>query len=98
LIHVDDKDLLGYDHVGGNLGVPYKGEKWDLRGFQEGTDGAKMPSHYCKSCRCPPQFCHECLFGEFIELAIIYNLSDIDTDPSQELLDGMFKYRYNEEL
>jgi hypothetical protein len=94
--HVDDDDLTGY--VGGNLGVPYKGEKWDPRGFQEGTDGAKMPPHYCRSCRCPPQFCHERLFGKYIELAIIYNLSDIDTDPSQELLDGMFKYRYNEEL
>jgi hypothetical protein len=89
-------DIMGY--VGGNLGVAYKGEHWDPRGFQEGTDGEKMPAHYCTSCRCPPQFCHERIFGEFIELAIIYNLSDIDTDPSQELLDGMFKYRYNEEL
>jgi hypothetical protein len=57
-----------------------------------------MPSHYCRSCGCPPQFYHESIFGKYIELAIIYNLSDIDTNPSQELLDDVFKYQYNEEL
>jgi hypothetical protein len=82
--------------IGGNRQVKRESDKFcDVRGFNVGQDGPKLPNHYCQCCRCPPIKCHEHLLGEFIELDIISEIMDAgDATPTPRDVENAVREKY----
>jgi hypothetical protein len=73
---------------------------WDPRGWHD-DDPNEMPPSFCTFCRCPPNKCHNQLFGQFCQLQVVHALYNCNHDYDLLTLDkaeDIFKDRYNEVL
>lgn len=68
----------------------------DPRGLPSQRD---LPSlGYCSACRCPYERCHEVIFGEFCELAIVTEVEDANWYITDDYVDKIFVSKYSDAL
>jgi hypothetical protein len=73
---------------------------WDPRGWHEDNPD-DMPPSYCTFCRCPPNKCHNQLFGQFCQLQVVHALYNCNHEYDLLTLDkaeDVFTDRYNDVL
>jgi hypothetical protein len=70
----------------------------DLRGFQPGVDGDKIPPHYCTFCRHPPDLCHQKIFTKIVELVIMNEIYGSECEPTCDEVKELFFDEYNKAL
>jgi hypothetical protein len=72
----------------------------DLHGFQQGVlDGDKIPPHYCTFCCCPPDLCHQKIFGKIVELVIMNKIYGSKCEPTCDEVKELFFFdEYNKAL
>jgi hypothetical protein len=107
LLHITDQQEADYCKALADSDVEDEEQRhvesfpvWDPRGWYE-DNPEDMPPSYCTFCRCPPNKCHNQLFGQYCQLHVVHALYNCNHEYDLLTLDkaeDIFTDHYNQVL
>jgi hypothetical protein len=69
----------------------------DPRGYCT-RPAAALRQLYCEGCKCTKALCHNVVFGRYVQLQIVHEVSESEDEPELDDIDDLFHEKYNRAL
>jgi hypothetical protein len=73
-------------------------ELWDPRGYETEPPPDQLIRFFCRHCKCPHAKCHDKMFGKYIELQIVNQIFESESEPRRDEVQYAFHRKYNRAL